>query len=99
MTYSVHLVIIPPEGEHLTGLEDDVFQDVHFEVDIEQRSDGTLGIWCRGITPAGPAALPEALRLAQVGLSVALKNKYPVYAKRGGLLWSDVATAEINSIP
>lgn len=98
MAYSVHLVIIPPEGEFLVGVED-ALKDAPFEVDVERRSDNMLGVWCRGVKASGVAAFPEALRLSQVGLSVALKNHYPVYANRGGLLWSDVATAEIASVP
>ena len=97
-SYSVRLVIVPPEGERLDGLEE-ALQDAPFEVSVEERADGNLGVWCRGLTPSGNAALPEALRLAQVGLSVPLKAHYPAYAKRGGLLWSDVAMAEILTAP
>lgn len=96
--YSVHLVITPPDGERLVGLEE-VLQDAPFEVIIEERADNMLRVWCHGIQPTGSAALPEALRLAQVGLSVPLKHAYPVYATRGGLLWSDVVTAEILTVP
>jgi len=98
VAYNVRLVIIPLEGERLEGLEE-ALQDAPFEVSIEERSDNMLGIWCRGLEPSGIAALPEALRLAQVGLSVPLKHHYPAYAKRGGLLWSDVAMAEILTGP
>lgn len=96
--YSVYLLIIPPDGERLEDL-DDVLADAPFKTSVERRIDGNFGVWCHGIKPSGAAALPEALRLAQVGLSVPLKHHYPAYAARGGLLWSDIMTAEILTAP
>lgn len=96
--YSVYLLIVPPEGERLDDL-DETLQDASFKTSVERRMDGLLGIWCHGIEPSGVAALPEALRLAQVGLSIALKHHYPAYVNRGGLLWSDVMRAEVLTAP
>jgi hypothetical protein len=93
--YDVHLVIIPPDGQ-LEEIEE-VLAGATFQVEVEDRDDGMLGIWCLGIKSSGISALPEALRLAQVGISVPLKHAYPVFANRGGLLWSDVVSAEVRA--
>ena len=94
--YDVHLVITPAGGDRFERLGE-VFEGSPFPVEIEERDDGLLGVWCRGIRSAGILAMPEALRLAQIGLSIPLKNAYPAYAGRG-LLWSDVVSAEVRTV-
>jgi len=96
--FDVHLVITTPEGSRFEGLED-ALAETPFTVEIEERDDGLLGIWCRGVKSSGVASLPEALRIAQVSLSVPLKHAYPAYADRGGLLWRDVVMAEVIVAP
>lgn len=65
-----------------------------FAVEIEERDGNLLWFRCLGIKASGAAAMPEALRVAQVGLSTALKRTIPAYAEHGGLLWKDVQSAE-----
>jgi hypothetical protein len=94
----VYFLIQPPSAGRFEGLEE-ALSETHFKVGIEERSDGLLGIWCYGIDVPGAASLPEALRIAQVGLSIPLKHTYPAYAEHGGLLWRDVLRAEVISQP
>ena len=94
--FDVYLLIQPAPDLDLSRLGT-ALSSGPFVVEIEQRDDDLLGVWCRGIHSTGAASFPESLRLAQTGLSMALKNAYPTYAERGGLLWRDVLRAEVHT--
>lgn len=94
--FDIYLLIQPPGSSRFEGLQE-ALSGAPFSVAIEERRDGLLGIWCYGVKATGAASLPEALRIAQVSLSVPLKHTYPAYAEHGGLLWRDVLRAEVLS--
>ena len=96
--YDVFLLVRPPAGVTAEQIGFELAVDgPKFAVEVEPREDGLLGFRCQSIKASGAAAMPEALRVAQVGLSTALKRTIPAYAEHGGLLWKDVASAEATA--
>jgi hypothetical protein len=68
-----------------------------FEVVVLDADDISLTLRCFGIEASGNNAMPEVLRRAQVGISSALRHNVPTMSERGGLLWSDIMSAEVET--
>jgi hypothetical protein len=96
MKYDISLTIqfdgSEADGEALAA----VLPSAPFPVAVTVEEDRLI-IKCHGIEASGFAALPEALRKTQVGLSPLFRQTVPTFAKRGGLLWSDITAADAHT--
>lgn len=100
-TFDVDLVVDLPPG---AGRADVVAAisaiAAPFTIEVEPRGERSLLLRCSGVPHrAGLAPIPEALRIAQTGLSLGLRGSVPVYTERGGLLWSDVTSVRVEAKP
>jgi hypothetical protein len=96
--YRVDLDILLPEGLDELSDPDEIFKRAPFLVTTRYNGGGKLSLRCEGIRSAGSAQFPEALRLAQTGLSSLLRYNVPEFEAVGGLLWKFVIRAEVAAI-
>jgi hypothetical protein len=93
--FTVQLFVRPPDSVTAEQVAFEMaVEGPKFAVEVEGREDGLILFRCSNVKASGVAAMPEAMRVAQSGLSAALKHSIPAYADHGGLLWKDVWRAE-----
>lgn len=92
--FDVRLLIEVPRTEIADPPIEEALSGAKVEYEVEFVDEAHLAIWAKKVPAKGNAAMLEALRSTQAGLSGLLRAAYPYYAQRGGLFWLDVVKAD-----